>query len=159
MNKIQYSIVNKQLHAELQSAYLVQSNIRKVGLVKGCTPNLVSPPSCALVHSPLKDLVPLDWCMHWLEGVPNTFPMCVCNQVAGGNLPHTTGENHRYIEDSSLYLCYCSNWGAVEGTASQCQRRHYRHPGSQPGCITSGCDWESHRAVHNWPSVIRVLPV
>ena len=29
-------------------------------------------------------------------------------------------------------------------------------PGSIPGCITTGCDWESHRAVHNWPSVIRV---
>ena len=25
-----------------------------------------------------------------------------------------------------------------------------------PGCITSGCDWESHRAAHKWPSVARV---
>ena len=29
-------------------------------------------------------------------------------------------------------------------------------PGLNPGCITSGCDWESHRAAHNWPSVARV---
>ena len=29
-------------------------------------------------------------------------------------------------------------------------------PGSIPGCITNGHDWESHRAVHNWPSVVRV---
>jgi hypothetical protein len=26
-------------------------------------------------------------------------------------------------------------------------------PGSNPGCITSGHDWKSHRAAHNWPSV------
>ena len=33
-------------------------------------------------------------------------------------------------------------------------------PGSIPGCITTGRDWESHRAVHNWPSVaqVRVWP-
>ena len=29
-------------------------------------------------------------------------------------------------------------------------------PGSDPGCITMGRVWESHRAAHNWPSVIRV---
>ena len=28
--------------------------------------------------------------------------------------------------------------------------------GSNPGCITSGRDWESHRVVHNWPNVTRV---
>ena len=27
---------------------------------------------------------------------------------------------------------------------------------SNPGCITSGRDWESHRMAHNWPSVVRV---
>ena len=48
---------------------------------------------------------------------------------------------------------------AVYGTASQCLRRHYRHPGSNPGCITPGYDWVSHRAAHNWPSVIQVWPV
>jgi hypothetical protein len=31
-------------------------------------------------------------------------------------------------------------------------------PGSNLGCITSGRDWESHRAAHNWPSVARVWP-
>ncbi|CDR06146.1 unnamed protein product [Oncorhynchus mykiss] len=31
-------------------------------------------------------------------------------------------------------------------------------PGSIPGCITTGCDRESHRAAHNWPSVVRVWP-
>ena len=25
-----------------------------------------------------------------------------------------------------------------------------------PGCITTGRDWESHRAAHNWPSVVQV---
>ena len=30
--------------------------------------------------------------------------------------------------------------------------------GSNPGCITTGHEWESHRAVHNWPSVVRVWP-
>uniref|UniRef100_A0A673WAG3 Lysozyme g n=1 Tax=Salmo trutta TaxID=8032 RepID=A0A673WAG3_SALTR len=30
-----------------------------------------------------------------------------------------------------------------------------RHPGSNPGCIITGCDWESHRAAHNCPSVVR----
>lgn len=29
-------------------------------------------------------------------------------------------------------------------------------PGSIPGCITNGCDRESHRAKHNWPSIILV---
>ena len=29
-------------------------------------------------------------------------------------------------------------------------------PGLFPGCITTGRDWESHRAVHNWPSIVRV---
>ena len=29
-------------------------------------------------------------------------------------------------------------------------------PGLIPGCITTGCDWESHRVQHNWPSVIQV---
>ena len=29
-------------------------------------------------------------------------------------------------------------------------------PGSIPGCITTGCDWKSHRVAHHWPSVIRV---
>ena len=29
-------------------------------------------------------------------------------------------------------------------------------PGLIPGCITSGRDWETHEAAHNWPSVIRV---
>ena len=29
-------------------------------------------------------------------------------------------------------------------------------PGSIPGFITTGCDRESHRAAHNWPSVVRV---
>ena len=32
-------------------------------------------------------------------------------------------------------------------------------PGSNPGCITFGCDWESHRAAHIWPSAVRVWPV
>jgi hypothetical protein len=32
------------------------------------------------------------------------------------------------------------------------------NPGLNPGCITSDRDWESHRAVHNWPSVIQVWP-
>ena len=31
-------------------------------------------------------------------------------------------------------------------------------PGLNPGCITSGRDWESHRATHNWPSIIQVWP-
>ena len=26
-------------------------------------------------------------------------------------------------------------------------------PGSKPGCITSVCDWQSHKAVYNWPSI------
>jgi hypothetical protein len=26
----------------------------------------------------------------------------------------------------------------------------------QPDCITTGCDWESHRAAHNRPNVVRV---
>jgi hypothetical protein len=30
--------------------------------------------------------------------------------------------------------------------------------GSNPGCITSGRDWESYRAAHNWPSVVQVWP-
>jgi hypothetical protein len=29
-------------------------------------------------------------------------------------------------------------------------------PGLFPGCITTGRDWESHRAAHNWPSVVEV---
>ena len=29
-------------------------------------------------------------------------------------------------------------------------------PGSIPGFITTGRDWESHRAAHNWPSKVRV---
>jgi hypothetical protein len=30
--------------------------------------------------------------------------------------------------------------------------------GSIPGCITTGCVWESHREAHNWPSIVRVWP-
>jgi hypothetical protein len=41
-----------------------------------------------------------------------------------------------------------NTYGAtVKGTAD---------PGLIPGCITTGCDWESHRAAHNWPSGVRV---
>ena len=29
-------------------------------------------------------------------------------------------------------------------------------PGLNPSCITSGCDLKSHRAAHNWPSVVQV---
>ena len=29
-------------------------------------------------------------------------------------------------------------------------------PGLNPGCITSGRDWDSHRTAHNWPSIVRV---
>jgi hypothetical protein len=32
-------------------------------------------------------------------------------------------------------------------------------PDSNPGCITSSCDWESHRAVHNWPTVVRSMKI
>jgi hypothetical protein len=28
-------------------------------------------------------------------------------------------------------------------------------PGLNPGCITSGCDLESHWVVHNWHSVVQ----
>jgi hypothetical protein len=31
-------------------------------------------------------------------------------------------------------------------------------PGLNPGCITSGRDCESHRAAHNWPSIVQVWP-
>ena len=31
--------------------------------------------------------------------------------------------------------------------------------GSIPGCITTGHDQESHRATHNWPSVVQVMGV
>uniref|UniRef100_A0A8C7JI96 C3H1-type domain-containing protein n=1 Tax=Oncorhynchus kisutch TaxID=8019 RepID=A0A8C7JI96_ONCKI len=31
-------------------------------------------------------------------------------------------------------------------------------PGSIPGCITTGHDWESQSEVHNWPCVVRVWP-
>ena len=31
-------------------------------------------------------------------------------------------------------------------------------PGSNLGCIMSDCDWESHKAEHNWSSVVRVWP-
>ena len=32
-------------------------------------------------------------------------------------------------------------------------------PGSIPGCITTGCIWESHRVVHNWPNIIQGRPL
>ena len=34
-------------------------------------------------------------------------------------------------------------------------------PGSIPGCIITGHDWESHRAADNWPNVaqFKVWPV
>ena len=31
-------------------------------------------------------------------------------------------------------------------------------PGSIAGCITTGRDWETCRAAHNWPSIVRVWP-
>jgi hypothetical protein len=37
--------------------------------------------------------------------------------------------------------------------------RGIRHPGSNAGCITTGHDWESHRPVYNWPSVVWVWQV
>jgi hypothetical protein len=30
-------------------------------------------------------------------------------------------------------------------------------PGSIPGCVTTGHDQETHRAAHNWPSIVRVM--
>ena len=39
---------------------------------------------------------------------------------------------------------HCSAWGVTTD------------PGLIPGCMTTGRDWESHRAVHNWPSVVQV---
>ena len=28
-----------------------------------------------------------------------------------------------------------------------------------PGFVTTGCDWGSHSAAHNWPSIVLVWPV
>ena len=81
-----------------------------------------------------------------------------------------------YIFDSSVILILLSKRDCTKGTArslefalSQLQdpewRSGLRHcsargvttdPGSIPGCIITGCDQESHRAAHNWPSVVRV---
>uniref|UniRef100_A0A8C7J4U8 Tudor domain containing 15 n=1 Tax=Oncorhynchus kisutch TaxID=8019 RepID=A0A8C7J4U8_ONCKI len=46
--------------------------------------------------------------------------------------------------DNSPQRFFLSPWCSGLGTASQC-------------CIMTGRDWESHRAAHNWQSVVRVL--
>jgi hypothetical protein len=53
-------------------------------------------------------------------------------------------------------------YSALDREAQQSQALHFSargvttDPGSIPGCITTGRDWESHRAAHNWPSVVRI---
>ena len=50
-------------------------------------------------------------------------------------------------------------WGSQVAQRSKALHLNARDvPGSNPGCIISGRDWESHRAAHNCPSVVRVWP-
>ena len=46
--------------------------------------------------------------------------------------------------------------------ARQCKALHRSargvttDPGSIPVCVAAGCNWDTHEAVHNWPSVVLV---
>ena len=53
-----------------------------------------------------------------------------------------------------IILDHCSRVPQWSKTLHLSARGVTAVPGLNPGCITSGRDWESHREAHNWPRVI-----
>ena len=66
------------------------------------------------------------------------------------------------VNKSGLFMSYrldiTNKHGLLGSRVAQQSKVLYltTNPGSIPGCITTGPDWESYMAVHYWPSVVRV---
>jgi hypothetical protein len=104
----------------------------------------------------------------------------VTGQESYGFVPRTNGKRKSYVPTtvkepnvlagfvlkpyllswcmySSVRVCIVGSKVAQRSKALYLSSRGVTtDPGSIPICITTGCDWESHRAAHNWPSVIQV---
>ena len=63
--------------------------------------------------------------------------------------------NSRYVQSNVNAISRAPEW---HSGLRHCISEVSLQTGSIPGCITTGRDWESHRAAHNWPSVVRVWP-
>jgi hypothetical protein len=90
-----------------------------------------------------------------------SMPLTCTNASGQSTVYHCGGEGL-----ACLLYCYCmwmiyfyDIWGSrvvQRSKALHLSARGVTDPGSIPGCITTGCDLESHRAAHSWPSVVRV---
>ena len=113
-----------------------------------------------------------DFIMHWMGTIMQIIPTVLVLGVGGehySRVPHlwcrhSDSITHDMSRETIAVVQQC--WGThSEKSPQYMQRSKALHlsgrgittvPGLIPGCITSGRDWESHRAAHNWPSVIRI---
>jgi hypothetical protein len=73
-----------------------------------------------------------------------------CSQLADHLFSEVTLNKHSYTTDRCTTLQPKALYLSTSGVITD--------PGSTTGGIATGRDWESHRAAHNWPSVVRVCP-
>uniref|UniRef100_A0A8C7HZ56 G protein-coupled receptor 155 n=1 Tax=Oncorhynchus kisutch TaxID=8019 RepID=A0A8C7HZ56_ONCKI len=77
----------------------------------------------------------------------------------GGVLQHITQEYG--FKDDNLHYCIENaslQWASRVVQSSNALHHSARGVTTDPGSIITGCDRESHRVAHNWPSVVRVWP-
>jgi hypothetical protein len=89
--------------------------------------------------------------------IPEHIPVCAAKQSAViWPLPYES--SHRYFflllllvrrNQKDRIMIRFAKWRAGESFWMSIW-------GTIPGCITTGCDQESHRAAYNWPSVVRI---
>ena len=83
-----------------------------------------------------------------LDGVYHVYPLHMTNKTL--NLLHTSGnQSGRLVSMGSRV----AQWSKALHLSD---RGVTTDPGLISGCITICCDCESHRGVHNWPSVVWV---
>ena len=69
--------------------------------------------------------------------------------------PVTYRTEGHYFFITAFRLCGHISISVLQQTLLSTATYSYVHS----GCITTGRDWESHRAARNWPSIVRVWPV
>ncbi|CAB1347832.1 unnamed protein product, partial [Coregonus sp. 'balchen'] len=78
-----------------------------------------------------------------------------CLQVPILDQPHALLACHLLLSQC-IHNNRAPEWGSGLRHCISVLEPSLQTPGLIPGCITTGRDWESHRAAHNFPSVVRV---